>query len=167
MQRLSYIFDRLSRFFGEVAALLILLLVALVLYDALARYLFKAGSVALQELEWHLFALMFLLVIPYTLKHDKHVRIDLFYQCYSPRVQQLLRIVTALFFILPFSGLILWYGYDFMMMSYSQNEASESGGLPYRFLIKSAPLVAFLLLTLQALSEIFKAVIFLSEKKRP
>lgn len=87
MQRLSFWIDTLTKWTGKTAALLVLALVGLVVYDAFSRYLFNSGSVALQELEWHLFDLIFLLGIAYTLKHDKHVRVDLFYHRYPPRVK--------------------------------------------------------------------------------
>lgn len=164
MEKISYACDKLTQWMGKASAFLVFVLVFLVLYDALSRYLFKMGSVSLQELEWHLFALMFLLGIPYALKHDKHVRLDLFYQHYSKRSKRVLWILCNLLFVLPFCAFVIWHGYDFALMSYLQNESSDSGGLPYRFLIKSAPLLTFFLVALQALSEVIKASILLCKE---
>jgi len=72
--------DCLSEVSGRIAAWLVLAMALLVGYDVAMRYLFQAGSVALQELEWHLFALVFLLGAASTLKADGHVRVDLFYR---------------------------------------------------------------------------------------
>ncbi|NPA81655.1 MAG: TRAP transporter small permease subunit, partial [Epsilonproteobacteria bacterium] len=79
MGSISYYIDRLTAFFGKVAAILVVALTLLIVYDAGMRYLFHSGSVALQELEWHLYDMIFLLGLSYTLKHDKHVRVDIFY----------------------------------------------------------------------------------------
>lgn len=166
LERISSACDRLTQEVGRISALLVIALVGLVLYDALARYFFKMGSISLQELEWHLFAVMFLLGIPYALKHNKHVRLDLFYQHYSVRMRRILWIVANLLFILPLCAMILWYGYDFAHMSYVQQEVSDSGGLSHRYLIKSAPLLAFALLALQSLSEVIKSWLWLRKEAR-
>ena len=64
---------------GRAIAWLTAVLVAVVCYDVFTRYLLKNSLVAVQELEWHLFALIFLLGAAYSLKHDQHVRVDVFY----------------------------------------------------------------------------------------
>ena len=69
-----------TEYTGKLCSWLVLLLVLLTCYDVMMRYLFQQGSVGLQELEWHLFALIFLLGSAYTLKHDAHVRVDILYR---------------------------------------------------------------------------------------
>ena len=75
--------DTISKYAGYMAAFLVVVLSLLVFYDATARYLFASGSIALQEIEWHLFDVIFLLGLSYALKHDKHVRVDIFFEHYS------------------------------------------------------------------------------------
>ena len=77
--RLEKCFDRISDAIGYVAGVLMLLMLVNVFYDAIMRYLFRSGSIALQELEWHFFSAMFLLGIAYALKEDGHVRVDIIY----------------------------------------------------------------------------------------
>ena len=138
---------------GMLSALILYLLVALVVYDATARYLFHTGSIALQELEWHLFDGVILLAISYTLKHNSHVRVDIFYEHFSVRTKKIIEVISILFFILPFSFLILYVAYEFVLISFEQMEASSNpGGLPYRFMVKSLMLAGFALLALQAVS---------------
>jgi TRAP-type mannitol/chloroaromatic compound transport system permease small subunit len=149
-----HLIDRLIRYVGNFSGAVMALLVLLVLYDALMRYLFHAGSIALQELEWHLFDIVILFGIAYTLHRGAHVRVDIFYDRFSKRMKALIDIVSALFFILPVSLLIVYVGFDFVALSFAQLEASsDPGGLPYRFVVKSLMPIAFVLLILQALRE--------------
>ena len=75
--------DGLNERVGRAIAWLTAVLVAVVCYDVFTRYLLKNSLVAVQELEWHLFALIFLLGAAYSLKHDQHVRVDVFYSRFS------------------------------------------------------------------------------------
>ncbi|MDY0232832.1 MAG: TRAP transporter small permease subunit [Sulfurimonas sp.] len=77
--------DKGIKYLGYATACILALLVLLVVYDATARYLFSGGSVALQELEWHLFDVVVLFGIAYTLSENAHVRVDVFYASYSKK----------------------------------------------------------------------------------
>ncbi|BCD60188.1 MULTISPECIES: TRAP transporter large permease subunit [unclassified Nitratiruptor] len=157
MNKLSLWIDKLNRFFAYFSALIALILAFLVFYDAFMRYLFHEGSIALQELEWYFFDLTFLLSSGFALKHDKHVRVDIFYERFSPKTKALINFYDALLLIIPFSVIILYYSGIFTWQSFLQHEASsDPGGLPYRWLIKSAIVLFALLLFLQAISEIIK-----------
>ncbi len=155
---LSYTLDRVAKYAGLLAAVLVVILALLVTYDAMMRYLFSAGSIALQEAEWHLYDVIFLLGISYTLKHDKHVRVDIFYERYSKNTRALIQIFSMLLLVIPFSLLIMNDAWDMMMQSYFQQEiSSDPGGLTHRYLIKGMIVVAFGLLIIQAVSEVLKA----------
>lgn len=155
---LSYMLDRVAKYAGLFAAVLVVVLALLVTYDAMMRYLFSAGSIALQEAEWHLYDMIFLLGISYTLKHDKHVRVDIFYEHYSKNTRALIQIFSMLFLVIPFSLLMMNDAWDMMMQSYFQQEiSSDPGGLTHRYLIKGMIVVAFGLLVIQAVSEVLKA----------
>jgi len=149
--------DKIVEYIGRFSALTLIVLTLLVVYDALSRYLFHSGSIALQELEWHLFDIIILLGISYALKEGAHVRVDIFYAQFSTRTKAIVDIVSLLLFILPFSSLILYMGYDFVLQSFMQMEgSSDPGGLPYRYLVKGLMLLSFSLLILQSLSELIK-----------
>lgn len=144
--------EKLIAFFAKIAALLVIALSLLVVYDAVSRYLFHSGSVALQELEWHLFDILFLLGLSYTLQTDKHVRVDIFYARFTPRTKAAIDIFSQLFLVLPFTLLVLYVSWDFVHISYLQHEvSSDPGGLTHRYLIKGMILFGFLLLLLQSL----------------
>lgn len=158
--------DRLSKYAGSTAAFLVLVLSLLVVYDAVMRYLFSAGSIALQEVEWHLFDTVFLLGLTYALKHDKHVRVDIFFERYTHDTKHIVQIFSMLLLVLPFSALFLYDAYGMMIQSYLQHEiSSDPGGLPHRYVIKGVLVLSFILLILQAISEVFKAYEQLASKK--
>ncbi len=149
------IFDNINRYAAYTASGILILLVALVVYDATMRYLFQSGSVALQELEWHFFDVVILLGIAYTLQRDLHVRVDIFYEHFSLKTKALVNLISIILFVMPFSVLILYIGYDFVMLSFTQMEASsDPGGLPYRFIVKALMPLSFMLLLFQSLSQI-------------
>lgn len=151
--------NSINRYAAYFSALVLALLVMLVVYDATARYLFQTGSIALQELEWHLFDIVILLGIGHTLQQNLHVRVDIFYDSFSERTRNIVDIFAFTFFIFPFSLLIIYIGFDFVMLSFDQLEGSSNpGGLPYRFLVKSLMPIAFILLGLQVLSELIKRI---------
>ncbi len=146
---------KLIDFTSAFTAFALALLVLLVVYDASMRYLFSEGSTALQELQWHLFDVVILLSIAYTLKESAHVRVDILYDRFPLKTKKLIDIFATLFFILPFSVLIVYMGYGFVEISFIQNEASsDPGGLPYRWIVKSLMVVSFALLTLQAVDSL-------------
>ncbi len=141
MRSLIYVerlFNRLSDLLGLLSSILFILLVANVVYDVVMRYAFNDVSIAFQELEWHLFAPVFLLGIPYAIKAGGHVRVDLFYERLSMKAQAVIDILGTLFFLLPFCLLVVYFGIDFAKESYALGETSgDPGGLPYRWIIKA------------------------------
>ena len=154
----SYYLDRISKYSGLFAAILVVILSLLVAYDAGMRYLFSAGSIALQEVEWHLFDVIFLLGLTYALKHDKHVRVDIFFERYSQQTRMIVQILSMLLLVMPFSLLFLNDALDMTYQSFMQHEvSSDPGGLTHRWLIKAMLAFAFVLLLMQALSEVLKA----------
>ena len=162
----SYTIDNLSKYAGYLAALLVGILSLLVFYDAMMRYVFSAGSIALQEIEWHLFDAIFLLGLTYALKHDKHVRVDIFFEHYTKDTKAIVQILGMLLLLIPFSLVFLYDATDMLIQSYVQHEiSSDPGGLTHRYIIKGVLVFAFVLLVLQALSEILKAYQRLESKK--
>ena len=149
--------EKISIYTSIFTAFILSLLVSLIVYDATARYLFSSGSTALQELEWHFFDVVILLSIAYALKHNAHVRVDIFYDKFSPKVQTFVNIISIIFFILPLSFLILYTGIGFVELSFTQQEmSSDPGGLTHRWIVKSLMPLSFLLLALQAFCLLFE-----------
>ena len=110
--KLEKIFDRFSNLMGWIAGFLNLVMLVNVFYDSIMRYFFNTGSIAMQEMEWHLFSVVFLFGMAYTLKEDGHVRVDILYDHFSPRWKAIVNIGGALLFLHPpepadYRGLIL------------------------------------------------------------
>ena len=161
MQKLIDNINRLSEFSGRCLSWLVLVMVMIIVYDLFMRFFFQISSVALQELEWHLFALLFLLGAAYTLKHNAHVRVDVFYQSrlMDERKRAMVNIAGVIFFLFPFCLLVVISSIPFVATSFNIGEGSpDAGGLPYRFLLKAAIPLGFALLLLQGLSLLLESI---------
>ena len=157
--RLEQWFNKFSNIIGNIASVLLLLLLANVFFDVVMRYLFNDVSIGMQELEWHLYATIFLLGIAFTLKENGHVRVDLIYERLSPKKKAVIDIVGVLVFLLPFCLLITYYGSGFAMDAYELNEGSgDPGGLPYRWVIKSMIPGSFTLVVISSIGFILRAL---------
>lgn len=160
MESLQRALDRLSDSFGKISTTLMILLLMNVFYDVIARYFFKSSSIGMQELEWHLFASMFLTGIAYTLKEEGHVRVDVLYEKFSPKKQAWVNVLGCLFLLFPFSGLIMWFGYDFALEAFNLGEMSgDPGGLTHRWIIKSMIPISALMLTISGLGFLLKNIL--------
>ena len=154
-----FVVERTVNNVGNIAAWLVLVLVTITIYDVVMRYLFKQGSVAIQELEWHLFAAIFLLGSSSAIQSDQHVRVDVFYK--SKRISEqrraLIDLLGCFFLLLPFCAVVIWSSLPFVMDSFIHQEISpDPGGLHYRWVIKALIPLGFLLLLLSAMSELRK-----------
>ncbi len=130
--------------------------------NAIIRYTFNSSSNAWLEIQWYLFAAMFMLASAYTLRRDEHVRIDVIVGRFSKRTQAWIDLFGFVIFLLPVSLLILWYGIPFAALSItSQEMSSNAGGLivwPAKLLVPAG----FVLIILQGISEIIKRIAFLA-----
>ena len=124
--------DRFSEATGKAFAWLTLLMVIVSCVIVVMRYAFDAGLIWLQESVIWLHAAVFMIGAAYTLKHDEHVRVDVFYRAMSAKRRAWVDLLGVLFFLLPLCAFLLFKSYDFAAVSWAIKEASrESGGLPY------------------------------------
>lgn len=158
--------NKISEIFGYLAGALCLTMIAIVFYDVMMRYLFASGSIGMQELEWHLFAGMFLLGTAYTLKEDAHVRVDIFYEKMNPREKAMVNIIGVLFFLIPFCTMIAFGSIDFVAYSFAINEQSpDPGGLPVRYVLKGIIPFSYILLLVQGVGEVLRNMTVTIDKK--
>ncbi len=161
LQPLQKIVDRLDSFVelvGRLTAWLVLGLVVLVAVNVLARYMFSAGTVALQELEWHVLAVTALVGMSYGINRGDEVRVDMLYANYGPRTKAAVDFLAALLMFLV-AVFIIKVSINYVAQSYAYQEGSpDPGGLPYRYLLKALIPLGFLLLALQAVVEMAKAL---------
>lgn len=153
MKKMTYYIDKFTDFIGYIAAFALLLMLCNIFYDVIMRYFFQNSAVAMQEMEWHLFSVVFLFGIAYTLKENAHVRVDILYDGMSSKKQALVNIIGTLIFVIPFSLVIINSGYTFAYEAYEIGEiSSDPGGLTQRWIIKSAISISFLFLLVATLS---------------
>jgi TRAP-type mannitol/chloroaromatic compound transport system permease small subunit len=155
---LSRWIDRVTEFIGKSVMWLILVAVLVSAVNAVVRKLFNYSSNAWLELQWYLFGAAFMLAAAYTLKQNEHVRVDILYASRSRRTQHWIDLFGHIFFLLPFAVLMTWLLVPYFLQAYRSGEgSSNSGGLiiwPARALL----LAGFILLLLQAFSEIIKKI---------
>ncbi|SDL98642.1 TRAP-type mannitol/chloroaromatic compound transport system, small permease component [Catalinimonas alkaloidigena] len=166
--RLVRAIDALNEWVGRAVSWGNTLLVLVICYDVLMRYVFNRSQVAIMEIEWHLFAVVFLLGAAYAFKHDRHVRVDVFYANFSAKRKALINVLGILLFLIPFCWIVIRSGWEFTSNSLKIGERSpDPGGLPARYLIKSAIPLGFLLLLLQACAELIKSFLILLDRSHP
>ena len=166
---LSFISGKINAFnewMGKATAWLTVLLVLVVCFDVFARKLFNFSRIWIMDLEWHLFALVFLLAAGYALKHDRHVRVDLFYANFSKKDKALTDFWGTLLFLIPWSVVVVVYSWGYALQSFRLNEgASEPGGFAARYVIKFCITIGIVLLLLQAIALLIDAALVLTGKK--
>lgn len=154
--------DTLNEKIAAVVGWALLAAVIICTVNALIRYTFNASSNAWLEIQWYLFAAMFMLASSHTLKRDEHVRIDVIAGRFSKRTQVWIDLFGFLLFLMPISLLIVYYGVPFALLSIQSAEmSSNAGGLivwPAKLLVP----LGFFLMLLQGVSEIIKRIAFLA-----
>lgn len=146
--------DRIGRVTGWCA----FALVVLMSFNVLLRYLFRTGSVAMQELEWHLMAPICLLGLSYALLHDGHVKVDIFYGRFSERARRIVDLVSMILVCLVVA-LLIYLSLPYVEQSYRIGEKSpDPGGMTHRWLLKALLPLGFALLLMQSLAALLRAV---------
>lgn len=147
---------------GRAASWLWLLLMGVILLNVVLRYSFGEGRIELEELQWHLYSVAFLMALSVGVVMDDHIRVDLLHERFSLRQQAWIEVYGSILFMLPFLALVLIYGLPFVFYSYAAGEVSQApGGLPYRWLIKAALPVGFVFLTLAIMARLSRATALL------
>jgi len=159
--KLSQLIDLISERVGKGAFWLVLIMTIISSANAVVRFIFNYSSNGLLEIQWYLFAAIFLLCSPYTLQKNEHVRIDVLSGKLSPRGLAVIDIIGTLFFMLPMVVLVLYLSVPLVVDSYHINEMSANAGGLIRWPVKILLPIGFTLLALQGISELIKRVAFL------
>jgi len=160
--KLSQLIDWLNERVGKGAFWLVLLMTVISAGNATVRFIFNYSSNGLLEIQWYLFAAVFILCSPYTLQKNEHVRIDVVSGKLSPRGQAVIDIIGTLFFLLPMVIAVLWLSLPLVADSIKINEMSANAGGLIRWPVKILLPIGFTLLALQGISELIKRVAFLA-----
>lgn len=160
--KLSQLIDWLNERVARGAFWLVLAMTIVSAGNAVVRFLFDYSSNGLLEIQWYLFAAVFLLCSPYTLQRNEHVRIDVLSGKLSPRGLAVIDIIGSLFFLLPMVITILWLSLPLIADSIKINEMSANAGGLLRWPVKILLPIGFTLLALQGFSELIKRIAFLA-----
>lgn len=159
LERLEQFFNRIADYIGYLCALLMVAMMLNIFYDVFMRYVFKNGSIAMQEMEWHLFGVIMMLGISYALKEDSHVRVDVLYSSFAPKTKAIVNILGTFIFILPLSLLVATGSLGFVQEAYSTKEISmDPGGLTHRWIIKAFIPFSFSLLIFMSIGFVIKNI---------
>lgn len=155
--------ERVNDLVGRTIAWLALAMVVVTFLVVVLRYAFDLGWIALQESVTYMHALLFMLGIGYALRHDGHVRVDIFYQRLSPRGRAWVDLLGTLLLLFPVCLFIAWIGWDYVAASWAVAEGSrETGGLPGVYLLKTLILVMPALVMIQGLAMALRNALFLA-----
>lgn len=147
---------KLIKYIGDKVAWLNFMIIILIVLDVISRYLFNTTKSWVLELEWHLFALIFLFGMSYAYQKDKHVRVDLFYSKMNERNKNLIDVVGNLFLLIPWCIVVIVTSSKYAYNSYYIMEGSPNpNGLPFRFIIKFCIVLGFALLLLEGLRQVY------------
>ncbi|MDJ0797932.1 MAG: TRAP transporter small permease subunit [Calothrix sp. MO_167.B12] len=170
--RISRWIDACNERIGKLTSWLVLVMIIIGVWNVIGRYLGRIigrelSSNAYLEAQWYMFDLVFFLGAAYILKHDEHVRVDIFYSQCSPKRKALINLLGTVLFLIPFCVLVIIFSWDTVIYSWIDLEVSpDPGGLP-RYPIKTLIPIAFILLIFQGISETIKNFAILTNRLEP
>ena len=151
--------DRIVYVVGEIFHWIWVALLAVIIINVVLRYIFSRGMIELEELQWYLYAIGWLIGLSYTFVSDGHVRVDVLHEKLSYKGKLWFELVGLLLLFLPFVFFVVIYAFPFVELSWETNERSTSAnGLPARWLVKGFLLFGFVLLMLAGISRLIKVL---------
>lgn len=145
--RLSDRIDKSIFFLHSYTAWLWFILVILVCFTVMLRYVFNSSFIWLEELQWHIYGAGFMLALSDAYVRDAHIRVDIFFVGFKSKPRAIIDMLGILLLLWPFLGAVLWFTWPFVVESFISNEISTNpGGLTHRWFIKGFILVGFSLL---------------------
>ena len=145
--------DKINEWIGSfIVAPAVFIFILVIFSNVIMRYVFNISFVLMAELEWHIFAFIFLLGAGYTLLHDGHVRVDIFYSMMDRNRQALINLLGVIFFLIPSCYVVLSTTIPWVLVSYKIGEISiDPGGIPARFLLKATLPAGYFLMLIQGI----------------
>lgn len=166
--RLSRALDAFVNFIGRTISWLWVVLIAIILVNVILRYVFNEGLIIFEELQWHVYAIGFMIGLSFAVVGDRHVRVDVVAERLSVRGRAWIELFGLLLFLLPFSVLLTIEAIPFVMRAWDLNEVSVApGGLSHRWALKSVIVIAFALIAVAALSRLSRVTSYLFRFPRP
>ena len=158
--RVEGVLNSVTTWVGRIGAWISVPLMIIIIFDVITRRFLVLGSTKLQEGEWHLHAVLFLLCLGFAYLKNAHVRISLVHERFSPTTQRWIEFVGCLVFAIPYCAIVFYFAMDFVERSWNLNEASDSAtGLPYRWSIKGFLPAGMLFLGIAAIAVLLRKFI--------
>lgn len=165
MYTINSIADKIGAFsvaVGKAGSLILPILILTILINVILRYVFNIGLVELEEVQWHLNAIVVMSCLAYTYQADEHIRVDIFHNRFSPKRRAWVEILGILFLFFPYVILVAWHAWGITSYSWSLREGSPMpSGLPARYIIKGVMALGLSLLALQGVAILFRNIAFL------
>ena len=165
LKRLISICDKLNEWVGSVVvSSAVFLFIGVIFSNVVMRYVFNTSFVFMAELEWHVFAFVFLMGAGFTLLHDGHVRVDIFYSMMGKKMQAWINVIGVIILLIPSCYLVLTTAIPWVIDAYKVKETSiDPGGIPARFIIKAALPAGYFLMLVQGILLGFKSLLILMD----
>jgi TRAP-type mannitol/chloroaromatic compound transport system permease small subunit len=157
--RISRALDSIVTFIGQASSWIWTILMLLIVYQVVQRYVFGLGSIRMEEMQWHLYAAGFMLAIPLAELRQRHVRIDVLAERWPLRRRLWIEMFGLLCFLLPFAIFAIWWSVPYAVQSWRVGEISAApDGLAYRYVLKSFIAATFILLSMVAVSRLSRVI---------
>lgn len=153
---------------GQACSWLWVVLIVLIVVNVALRYVVGTNYIAMEELQWHLYAVGFLMALSFAMLVDGHVRVDVLAERLRPRARAWIELLGIVVLILPFVVVVISYAIPFVERAWQIGEVSAApGGLPYRWFIKSFIIVGFSFIGIAAIARLMRVTAFLFGLPRP
>ncbi len=160
--RLSRIISGMLTRIGDALSWIWVLLLAVIVLNVTMRYVLGEGRIEFEEIQWHLYAIGFLIGLSVCLNSDDHIRVDVIHERLSPAAQAWIELYGLLLLFFPFVAMVLIFAVPFVGYSFSISEISDApAGLPFRWAIKSVLVVGFGLLAIAGFGRLLRVTSFL------
>jgi TRAP-type mannitol/chloroaromatic compound transport system permease small subunit len=157
--RISRVLDSVVAFIGDASSWIWTVLMLLIVYQVVQRYVFGLGSIKMEEMQWHLYAAGFMLAIPLAELRQRHIRIDVLAEHWPLRRRLWIEMFGLLVFLLPFTFFAFWWSAPYAIQSWRIHEISSApDGLAYRYILKAFITATFLLLAMVAVSRLSRVI---------
>jgi TRAP-type mannitol/chloroaromatic compound transport system permease small subunit len=162
------VIDGLIDRIGRAVSWLWIALIAIIMANVVLRYVFNLGLIVFEELQWHIYAVGFMIGLSFGVVGDRHVRIDVLADRFAPRTRAWIELCGLLLFLIPFASVIAWDAIPFVTRSWAMAEVSVApGGLPARWALKSFIIIALALLAIAAVARLSRVSAFLFGVPQP
>lgn len=158
----SDILEKIVELVGKLCSWLWVILIVLIVTNVVMRYALRTNFIAMEEMQWHLYAVGFLMALSFAMLYDGHVRVDVVAERLELRTRAWIELFGILLLILPFVYVVVTYAIPFVERSWRVNEISAApGGLPHRWFIKSFIITGFAFIAIAAVARLLRVTAFL------